>query len=299
MKTILYKTNKNVSSFYFCILILACFFLTMHTKAIAQDTLFIYKSNVIINKQAIEDIDSILFYDVADGTYSDTIYMYQGADLANQQAIADLDSISFSKKEFAPLVPVYDGDDNEYDVVKIGSQVWMSENLKTTKYNNGDPIPNGTANDSIPGYTWYESDDFKEIRGALYNYPAVATENLCPTDFRVASKEDWELLIQFMELEGYAADSVASPLKSVEGWQRDDGGINAYGFNARAGGYCTNGGGYTRYSIEGYWWTSTEFTSSFAYRMRMGNRHETNNQEVNITVTTLDNGFSVRCIRND
>ncbi|NLB27217.1 MAG: hypothetical protein GX820_11055, partial [Bacteroidales bacterium] len=71
---------------------------------------------------------------------------------------------------------VKDIDGNEYKTVIIGEQEWMSENLKTIKFNDGTSIPNVTdINEwrhlNTPGYIWYENDiSKKEIYGALYNW---------------------------------------------------------------------------------------------------------------------------------
>jgi hypothetical protein len=79
-----------------------------------------------------------------------------------------------------PGVTVTDIDGNVYHTVTIGTQVWMVENLKTTKYNDGTAIPlvtDGTVwgSDTTPAYCWYNNDEgtFKKIYGALYNWFAV------------------------------------------------------------------------------------------------------------------------------
>lgn len=299
MKSRLYIDKKTQTMLNFrSLLFVFCFSLLLSSLS-AQDTLYVYKSNAVINKQAVADIDSIIFYDDADGAYTDTFYMYESGHVVNTQDMSVLDSVSFHTKRFAPLESVTDQDGNEYGVVKIGSQVWMDENLRTTTCNNGDPLSPGTAGDN-PGYTWYQSDsDPDHTAGALYNFHAVETGNLCPSGFRVASKEDWETLVAYMRIMGYEEDEEAYPLKTVDGWQRGDGGIDAFGFGAPAGGYCTVTGGYTRRWIEGYWWTSSALSSSFMYYVRMGNRHETNDQSVLFTIEGAKRGHSVRCIRND
>jgi hypothetical protein len=58
---------------------------------------------------------------------------------------------------------ITDKDDNTYTAVTIGTQVWIIENLKTTKYNDGTTIPNITDNEvwanlTTPGYCWYDND---------------------------------------------------------------------------------------------------------------------------------------------
>ncbi len=92
-----------------------------------------------------------------------------------------------------PGVPtVTDVDGNEYPTVLIGDQCWMKENLKTTKYNDGLPIPNVTDNIewywlTTGAYVWYENDNtWKEKYGAMYNWTAVDNPGgLCPTGWHV------------------------------------------------------------------------------------------------------------------
>ncbi len=96
---------------------------------------------------------------------------------------------------------VSDIDGNVYNTVIIGDQEWMTENLKTTRYSDGTPIPNVTditewRNIDAPGYVWYNNDiSNKDIYGALYNWHVVGEKkDLCPTGWRVASDEDWKKL---------------------------------------------------------------------------------------------------------
>ena len=84
------------------------------------------------------------------------------------------------------LTALTDIDGNVYTLVTIGTQVWMVENLKTTKYNDGIGIPlitDNTAwkNTATPAYCWYDNDmSNKNLYGALYNWYVVNTDKLCP-----------------------------------------------------------------------------------------------------------------------
>ena len=80
------------------------------------------------------------------------------------------------RKQDKPGVPLSDIEGNTYKTVKIGTQVWMAENLKTTILNDGTDIPlitdaDSWGNLSTPGFCWYNNDgaSFKDIYGALYN----------------------------------------------------------------------------------------------------------------------------------
>jgi uncharacterized protein (TIGR02145 family) len=112
--------------------------------------------------------------------------------------------LTFTTEAPPPTVTDYDG--NVYNTVQIGTQDWMQENLKTTSYNNGDPIPNVTDNLTWAGlyseaYCWYNNNEaaYKNIYGALYTiYAAGDVRNICPTGWHTASDEDWTILTDFL-----------------------------------------------------------------------------------------------------
>jgi len=99
---------------------------------------------------------------------------------------------------------IKDGDGNIYTSVKIGKQVWMAENLKSTKYNNGTNIPlvtDGVAwgELSTPGYCWYNNDSvIYKYNGAIYNWYTVNTGKLCPTGWHIPSNDEWTTLTTFL-----------------------------------------------------------------------------------------------------
>jgi len=108
---------------------------------------------------------------------------------------------------------IEDIDGNVYKTIQIGSQIWMAENLKTTKYSDGSPILFGTGGpagytdwfDAGDGnylyyngaYCWYDNDSstYKDVFGAIYNWHAVGTGKLCPTGWHVPDNSEWTTLI--------------------------------------------------------------------------------------------------------
>jgi uncharacterized protein (TIGR02145 family) len=162
----------------------------------------------------------------------------------------------------------------------IGTQMWMAENLKTTQYNNSTPIPNVTDNTAwstltTPAYCWYINSEalYKNEYGALYNWFAVGTGNLCPTGWHVASDDDYKALETFLGLPpaqldswGWRGTDQGSEMKNTTGWAAGQNGTNTSGFSALPGGY--------RYAATGtfndrgnlsYWWTSTQETAALAW----------------------------------
>jgi len=111
-------------------------------------------------------------------------------------------AISFATKSSIGTITDIDG--NYYTTVTIGTQVWMVENLKTTKYNDGTGIPLVTDNTvwcnlSTPGYCWYNNDEttYKNPYGALYNWHTVHTGKLCPSGWHVPTDSEWITLTSY------------------------------------------------------------------------------------------------------
>ena len=107
-------------------------------------------------------------------------------------------------------VSITDKDGNVYTSVTIGTQVWMKENLKTTKYNDGTAIPlvtDGAAWESLttPGYCWYNNDaaTYKATYGALYNRYTANSGKLCPAGWHVPADSEWTTLTDYLINNGY------------------------------------------------------------------------------------------------
>lgn len=210
--------------------------------------------------------------------------------------------ITASAGEFATgqnIETATDQDGNSYKTINIGSQIWMSENLRTTKYNDGTPIPLVTdriawTKQSSPGYCWYNNDTInKAIYGALYNGYAVNTKKLCPVGWHVSTEAEWSALIQAFGGEIVAGGKLKEP-GTIHWTEPNSGATDEAGFNALPGGTrFTNGLFFTLKNI-GYWWTFTGLNESNGWYMSLSS--------ADITVTRnyieLTNGFSVRCVKD-
>jgi uncharacterized protein (TIGR02145 family) len=185
---------------------------------------------------------------------------------------------------------VFDIDGNKYGAVLIGEQVWMTENLKTTKYNDGAAIPLITDNtawqtDTIGAYCWYDNDQltYADMYGALYNWYVIETGNLCPTGWHVPTKDEWKIMENYLIASGYNYDGettgnkMAKSLASATGWIYTDiiGAVgntdypekrNATGFTALPGGKRNDyNGAFSFIGYYGYWWSTTAESSSFIW----------------------------------
>ncbi|HEY5511140.1 MAG TPA: FISUMP domain-containing protein, partial [Prolixibacteraceae bacterium] len=197
--------------------------------------------------------------------------------------------------------PVIDVDGNIYTTVTIGTQVWMAENLKTTKYNDNSAILNVTDNTTWAGrtegaYCWYSNDEttYKPTYGALYNGYAVNTTKLCPTGWHVPTNTEWTTLTT--DLGGL--DVAGGKLKETgtTHWlSPNTGATNTSGFTALPGGSRDYSSGTFDYiGRYGNWWSSTMNKSQQIYYRTMYN----NASDVDGSPISKTYGFSVRCLKN-
>jgi len=199
---------------------------------------------------------------------------------------------------------VTDIDGNVYHTVKIGTQVWLVENLKTTKYRNGDPIPTITDDDKwqntkTGAYCNYNNDaNNSAIYGRLYNWYAVNDyRNIAPIGWHVPTITEWITLITYLNGEdaAYTGPSTAIiKLKEIgtTHWQSPNAeATNETGFTALPGGKFYDR--FIDFGTDGWWWSSTEDEPTRA-------RHLTiNKYEVDIMKPRLKyEGLSVRCLKD-
>lgn len=195
---------------------------------------------------------------------------------------------------------ITDIDGNIYKVVQIGDQVWMAENLKTTKYNNGTVIPLITDNTlwenaTSGAYCYYNNDDaaYKDYE-ALYNWHTVETDKLCPTGWHVPTNSDWGILSRYLGGKAIAGGKLKET--GTSHWLAPNkGATNETGFTALPGGHRSSNGSFYNVGIQGMWWSSSEkgetsaITRSVIYK-RPGFSWCYFNKKL---------GLSVRCIRNE
>ena len=205
---------------------------------------------------------------------------------------------------------VTDIDGNVYNTVTIGTQVWMKENLKTTKYNDGTTIPNINDNTTWAALTTGAYSDYNNTPsnsttyGRLYNWYAAdnneATKvasnggkNVCPTGWHVPTNAEWTTLTNFLGGESVAGGKLKET--GTTHWTTpNEGATNETGFTALPGGYRYANGTFNSVGSFGYWLSSTEYSSNSIY-----NRYIYYNT-IFVYRSNFEKqfGFSVRCLRD-
>lgn len=234
--------------------------------SLAQDTMFIHQNNGSMYKFAISQIDSIVFY---------------------------------SSGNPGPTVTDIDG--NVYNIVTIGSQEWIAQNLKTTHFNDGTPIPLATGNDewrnlTTSGYCWYNNDEanYKDPYGAIYNWYAVDNGNLCPEGWHVPGDAEWTILTDY--LGGLNVTGGKLKETGTTHWNSPNyGATNETGFTALPGGERSGtDGSFQNINENGYWWSADEnFPSSAWYRQMTYNSASVIRHHLG-----KDHGRAVRCLKD-
>lgn len=193
-----------------------------------------------------------------------------------------------------------DGDNNNYATVQIGTQTWMAENLKTTKFKDGSVIPNITDitpwnNTLTPAYCWYNNNiAYKNTYGALYNWYAVHNDSLCPAGWHSPTYSEWTILETYL-----GGSSIAGgKLKEVgtTHWSGQNvGANNEFGFTSLPGGSRLSTGDFQYIGTSGYWWSSSEYNAISAWNRSMFNIYIFLNFANGNHKTA---GNSVRCLKN-
>ncbi|NTV45450.1 MAG: hypothetical protein HGB11_02765 [Chlorobiales bacterium] len=200
---------------------------------------------------------------------------------------------------------VTDVDGNVYHTITIGIQVWMVENLKTTKYRNGDPITNITDNaqwnvaaaTGAPGYCIYDNDAANaSTYGHIYNWYAVNdSRNIAPAGWHIPTRAEMQTLMDFLGGDSQAGNALKE--SGSTHWQSSNtAATNSSGFTALPGGFRYENGNFLNKGEFAYFWSITTFSNDAteAYYRSI----YTGNGSVNDFYTSKATGFSVRCIKD-
>ena len=225
----------------------------------------------------------------------DSVYVVKNGFVTHAIKQSDVDSIIF----YRPVTPITDLDGNVYTSVTIGTQEWMSENLRTTKYSDGTAIPNITdttawSNLSTGAWCYYDNDSSNDATyGKLYNWYAVETGKLCPTGWHVPTDAEWTILTDYLTANGHN-ETEGKALKATSGWNSGGNGTNNYGFLGLPGGNRYTFGDFSAIGSNGRWWSSSQLSTYNAWSRFL----DSSNDNVNRDYNDKKNGFSVRCLRD-
>ncbi len=199
---------------------------------------------------------------------------------------------------------ITDAENNTYKTVYIGTQQWMAENLKVTKYNDGTTIPNITdntqwQNNTTGAWAYYNNDEANNAKyGKLYNWYAVSkttngNKNVCPTGWHVPTDAEWTVLTDY--LGGSAVAGGKMKVVGTTNWNSPNkDATNTSLFTGLPGGNLDSNGNYDNIGYNGYWWSSTEGSPNLAWFRTLigvsGYAFRSNSLK--------EEGCSVRCLKD-
>jgi uncharacterized protein (TIGR02145 family) len=200
-------------------------------------------------------------------------------------------------KEPEPAVPI-DGDGNIYNTIKVGSQEWLLENLKTTKLNDGTLIP--LVSDpwewdglTTPARCWYnnDGDSNKDVYGGLYNWYAINTKKLCPKGWHIPTEDEWNWLFSNFGGTGNAGGKLKE--SGTMHWNSPNTGAdNSYGFTALPGGIriAIGNSTYAQMGTTAHFWIDNPYAHNIEIYY--------NRTSIGLNGYNPDFGLSVRCIKD-
>jgi uncharacterized protein (TIGR02145 family) len=212
---------------------------------------------------------------------------------------------------------VSDINGNVYNTITIGTVAWMVENLKTTKYRNGELIGTTTPAaldinlESTPKYQWaYDGNESNVATyGRLYTwYAATDSRNVCPTGWHVPTDAEWTTLTDYLKNNGYGYQGniyfIGKSMAATSGWTtvgaegtvgNDQASNNSSGFTALPSGTREGGGTFSHIGSYCYWWCSTEHSSMNAFSEWMFSSYS----QLFWGYNGKQQGFSIRCIKDN
>jgi len=239
---------------------------------------------------------------------------FSGGDYVPKISVRDQNML---KAEKSILINIFDGmvsdiDGNVYHAVKIGTQWWMAENLKVTRYRNGDPVPSVTEDMrwtdlSSGAYCVYDNNENnKEIYGLLYNWFAVNdNRGVAPEGWHIPTDTEWKELEMHLGMSQSEADGTDWRGTDEGGKLKDEGTVhwnspntgatNESGFSALPGGYRSYfTGTFNEVNSNASFWTSWEYNPSGAWSRKLGH----NTSAIHRYNLIKNYGFSIRCVKD-
>lgn len=287
---------------YYFLIISVFLSISVYGQAIKR----IHLRNGVVQQVPINTIDSI--------TYSDGMQMtihLTGRTLL-QIPFNTIDSITYSQSNNeAPFNPtlsygsLIDLEGNTYKTIQIGTQIWMAENLRVTKFRNNTPILNISDslqwanlydnNTQVAAWAHYQNDPSNNgVYGKLYNwYAAVNSNGICPQGWHVPSDGEWTTLTNFLGGEPVAAGKMKSA--GTQYWKTPNvEATNSSGFSALAGGLRYYYSSFDFLFDFGTWWSATADNTTRSWARYLSYEFGS----VFRTSSIKENGFSIRCLKD-
>jgi uncharacterized protein (TIGR02145 family) len=254
-------------------------------------------------KKVYETPEAVNFYVDISGLIPGTTY-YLRAYATNEAGTGYGNEIKFTIHVDGTAVSDIDG--NVYNTTKIGTQTWLAENLKTTRFNDGTPLVNITniyGGGTLSAYAWYINNEalYKNEYGALYNYYSIASwasfeRNVCPAGWHVPYDSEWSALTSFLGGERFAGGKLKE--SGTTHWAAPNTeATDQYGFRALPGGSTNFSYGFSSMGITGSWWSSDNSYYNNEYYNMIYVMDAYSGSMVRLPANG-NNGYSVRCIRD-
>jgi len=210
-------------------------------------------------------------------------------------------------EQYTFFTKMADIEGNLYTVINIGSQIWMAENLKTTRLNDNSQIANVEGDAEwitlpTPAYCWLRNEiQYKDIYGALYNWYTVNTGKLCPDGWHAPTDDEFKIMEQSLgmtteqvNLTNWRGTDQGAKLKSTTGWAEGENGTNTSGFSGLPGGYrWAQTGAFNGIGMITYWWSSESSTEYGWYRRLDGTE-----SGIFRSATSKEGGKYIRCVKD-
>lgn len=251
----------------------------------------------------------------------DTLYVYKAGQVIRKQALSDIDSLTFkSPVQFKGTLSDIDG--NVYSCIKIGTQIWMAENLRVTHFRTGEVItniqdPTAWSNASFAAWCEYNNDSIWGKRyGRFYNWNAVNdSRKIAPAGWHIPSDAEWSILENYLIANGYNYDGtttsnkIAKSLAAKTDWvyyaASETGAVcldlsinNKTCFSALPAGDRSYmiGVSFELLGQSATWWSSTAYDDTYVWGRSMGTNVSGTNRDYYIC--RKQDGHSVRCIKD-
>ncbi len=247
-----------------------------------------------------------------DGLQQSTQY-YIKAYARNNTGIAYGTEVTFRSGTDPVFSSVSDIDGNSYKTIEIGDQTWMTENLRTTRFNDGAPIDIVKDNTEWCGIapnlrsskrTWYDNDSatYNNKNGIIYNGYSAAVNKICPVGWRVPSDDDWKKMEMYLGMTVKDADAEkirgtneGLQLKYLSEWSDGGNGFNTSYFSGLPGGIRDPQGTFSGMGSKGQWWSSTKHVQYDGLWIRI---LTADSKAVTRILYVMQGGCSIRCLKN-